>query len=92
MSYESEPKRKFDDGELTKNEPKGPYSHSIYAGDAKVLNAAYAAGRASRDGLREALMQILGELDYAYESPDDYPLPSLEKYAPIIAADEEEGK
>lgn len=45
------------------SEAKGPYTYSIYAGAAKELNAAYSegfkAGRASREGLREALRDLL---------------------------------
>lgn len=36
-------------------EPLKIYSHSMYGGWAEELNAAYAAGRASREPLREAL-------------------------------------
>ena len=52
------------------NEPKGPYRKGDVAfgyidldtREAAIANAAWLAGRASRDGLREALVAISSEL------------------------------
>jgi hypothetical protein len=117
MSYESEPKRKFDDGELTtENEPRGPYSWKYRLGMGEVwanggmvsahvseaeakeacfnLNQAFSLGRASRDGLRMALVDLL-ETSCVHKGPGGYEGMLYEDVAGLkkaMAEDEEEGK
>lgn len=81
------------------SEAKGPYSENNYVGeppdayrlvdsrDAIIANLSFAAGRASRDGLREALVAISSELYVNVDAAT-----RCRQLAKKALADDEEGK